>query len=88
MMNCNTEDDTTAVFKNSVWNIEFLLNEYTNDYIPSILNQGWAIDEMNEGFPVEDLIQELWNSYEGWAERKFLKSNEVYNERNHTKHNL
>lgn len=69
----NTEDGPEPIFKNSVWEIDFLLYEYTNDYIPTILKQGWAIDEMVAGVPMETLVDELWKSYEGWAEEKFYK---------------
>jgi len=61
------------IFCTSPWNQEDLLAIYRNEVVPTILRQGWAIDEMNCDYPQETLIDEIWSGYERWADELIQK---------------
>lgn len=46
-------------------------------YAKEIMSQSWAIDEVEAGVNPEILIDEIWNGYEDWAEKRYWDQLEI-----------
>lgn len=67
MMYENTEFGPSPLYRNSVWDIEDLMHKYKTEVVPLIMKQGWAVDEMMDGYPQDSLEDDIWKGYEKWA---------------------
>ena len=64
--------------KNDVNNMEWLMDIFEKEYIGEMINQSWAIDELDAGVTIEQLYEDLCKGYERWAE-EYLEQKEMDN---------
>ena len=59
-----------------VWENEWLTHKYQVEVVAEIVQQAWAIDELNAGVELEQIEDLIWRDYPSWAEKVLLDSKE------------
>lgn len=59
-----------------VWENEWLTHKYQVEVVSEIVQQAWAIDELNAGVDLEQIEDLIWRDYPSWAEKVLLDAKE------------
>ena len=57
-----------CMYKEDIWSRDWLLRQYQEEVVEKLMNQSWAIDELNAGATTEEIEDCIWKDYEPWAE--------------------
>ena len=61
-----------------VWNCEDLVEQFEFEVVDRYLKSEGAIEDMRSGLPRSEIVEDLWEGFEQWADQKMKHDMDFY----------